>query len=287
MRRDARHTLVLLVVLLPPLLYLALWYLAPMGLMAVYSFWSFEDFRPKRDFSLQNYADIVTDPRLSGVLLRTLWVSITTTVLALLLGFPTAYFLAKKVTRFQQLLVVLAIAPLWTSYLVRNFAWLPMLTRKGFINTSLERFGLIDAPLDWLLFSSTAVSIVMVGVYLPYMILPTYAVLERLDKRYLEASWDLGAGGWQTFLYVILPLSRAGLAVGALFVFVLSMGSYVTPALVGGTDGVMIGNEIATQFITLGNYPLGATMALVLMAIVLVLASLFLRAGQLGVTRRQ
>src|SRR5690606_17301159 len=133
------------------------------------------------------------------------------TLVAALLGYPVSYFLARRVKRFQAVLVVLAILPLWTSYLIRTFAWIPVLSRRGLINQSLIGWGWIEEPLDWLLYSQFAVDLVLVGVYLPYMILPTYAVLERLDERLLEAATDLGAGPTRRFWYIILPLSAPGL----------------------------------------------------------------------------
>ena len=261
----------------PPLGYLAVFFFIPLAIAIVISFWDVVDYRLHATFTLRNYIDALTAPLNARILLRTIILSIVVTAFSTLVGYPVAYFLARRVKRFQQLLVILAVLPLWTSYLIRTFAWIPVLSRRGLINETLLQAGLIREPLGWLLYSQFAVVLVLVGVYVPYMILPCYAVLERLDERLLEAAKDLGAGPIRRLRHIILPLSAPGLAVGCLFVFVLAMGSYVTPALVGGTSGTLIGQQITVQFLQLANQPLGSAMALVIVAIILVLAVLVLR----------
>lgn len=261
----------------PPLTYLAVFFFVPLAIAVVISFWDVVDYRLHPAFTLKNYIATLTAPLNATILLRTIVLSLAVTLVAALIGYPTAYFLARRARNFQRVLVILAVLPLWTSYLIRTFAWIPVLSRKGLINQTLIGAGLISEPLDWLLYSQFAVVVVLVGVYVPYMILPCYAVLERLDERLLEAARDLGAGPFRRFLHIVLPLSAPGLAVGCLFVFVLAMGSYVTPALVGGTGGTLIGQQITVQFLQLANQPLGSAMALTVVGIIVVLAVVVLR----------
>jgi spermidine/putrescine transport system permease protein len=268
-----------------PLAYLSVFFFVPLTLMIVISFWRVDNYHLVPALTLDNYREAVTAPLNVQVLVRTIAVSIVVTGVAAVIGYPAAFFLARRVKRFRQVLIVLAVLPLWTSYLIRSFAWIPILSRNGVINQTLIGLGIVDQPVTWLLYSRFAVVVALVGVYLPYMILPCYAVLERLDHRLFEAASDLGASGWQTFRHVLLPLSAPGLAVGGLFVFILAMGSYVTPALLGGTEGTLIGQRIAVQFLDLANQPLGSAMSAVIMLIVVVLATIVLRRYGLGEAR--
>ena len=265
-----------------PLAYLLVFFFVPLALMLVISFWRVDNYHLVPAFTLGNYTEALTAPLNARVLWRTIELSIVVTVVAAAIGYPTAFFVARRVTRFRRVLIVLAVLPLWTSYLIRSFAWIPILSRNGVINQALLALGVTDQPVTWLLYSNFAVVVALVGVYLPYMILPCYAVLERLDGRLFEAADDLGASGAQTFWYVLLPLSAPGVAVGSLFVFIMAMGSYVTPALLGGTSGTLIGQQIAVQYLDLSNQPLGSAMSVVIMAIIVVLATLILRRYSLG-----
>ena len=265
-----------------PLAYLLVFFFVPLALMLVISFWRVDNYHLVPAFTLGNYTEALTAPLNARVLWRTIELSIVVTVVAAAIGYPTAFFVARRVTRFRRVLIVLAVLPLWTSYLIRSFAWIPILSRNGVINQALLALGVTDQPVTWLLYSNFAVVVALVGVYLPYMILPCYAVLERLDGRLFEAADDLGASGAQTFWYVLLPLSAPGVAVGSLFVFIMAMGSYVTPALLGGTSGTLIGQRIAVQYLDLSNQPLGSAMSVVIMAIIVVLATLILRRYSLG-----
>lgn len=260
-----------------PLAYLLIFFFIPLTLMVAISFWRVSDYHLVPAFTFDNYREALTAPLNAQVFWRTIELSLLVTIISAALGYPAAFFIARRAKRFQHVLIVLAVLPLWTSYLIRSFAWIPILSRNGVINQTLIGLGIVDQPVSWLLYSRFAVVIALVGVYLPYMILPCYAVLERLDSRLFEAARDLGANGLQTFWYVLLPLSAPGLAVGSLFVFILAMGSYVTPALLGGTDGTLIGQRIAVQFLDLSNQPLGSAMSALIMVIVLGLTTLILR----------
>ena len=260
-----------------PLAYLFLFFFVPLALMVVISLWRVAHYRPMPDFTLANYIEALTAPLNAQILWRTVYLSFLVTLVSAAIGYPAAYFLARHVRSFQKPLIILAILPLWTSYLIRTFAWIPVLSRNGVINQTLLKLGLIEEPITWLLYSHFAVVVALAGVYLPYMILPCYAVMERLDGRLFEAASDLGGSRLQVFWHVLLPLSAPGLAVGSLFVFILAMGSYVTPALLGGTSGTLIGQRIAVQFLDLSNQPLGSAMSMIVIAMVVVLATVILR----------
>lgn len=263
----------------PPVGWLLFFFLLPMVVMVVFSVWRTIDFKIVPAFTLDNYAALLK-PIYASVFTRTLRISLTVTLISALLGYPVAYFLARKVHRFRMVLLMLVILPLWTSYLVRTFAWLLILGTNGVINHGLRAAGLIDQPIAWLLYSDFAVTVALVHIYVPFMILPLYAVLEKLDGRLLEAARDLGASPARAFVSVTVPLSLSGLATGCLFVFIPSMGAFVTPELLGGTRSIMIGSIIAQQFGVAFEYPLGSAMALTLMAIILAIASVVLRYGR-------
>lgn len=265
--------------LAPPGAWLLLFFIVPMLSMVVFSFWRTVDYRFVATFTLENYE------RLAGslyvnVFWRTLRISIYVTLLSLVIGYPVAYFLARKVKQYRLTLLMLLVLPLWTSYLVRTYAWMLILGTNGVINQSLRGLGLIDQPITWLLYSDFAVTIALVHIYMPYLILPLFAVLEKMDGSLIEAARDLGGGRWRTFWHVTLPLSLPGIATGCLFVFIPSMGAFVTPELLGGTRSIMIGSIISQQFGVTFQYPFGSAMSLVLMAIILLFTVVALRYGR-------
>lgn len=263
----------------PPALWIGALFILPMATMVALSFWRVVDYNIVADWTLDNYERLIR-PLYLGIFWRTIKIALTVTVITLVIGYPVAYFLARKTKRFQLLLLVLVILPLWTSYLVRTYAWMLILGANGAVNQALQALGLTEAPVTWLLYSDFAVTLALVHIYLPFLILPLYAVLEKLDPRLFEAAKDLGGGRWRTFLHVTLPLSLPGVATGCLFVFIPSMGAFVTPELLGGARSIMIGSVVAQQFGVAYDYPLGSAMSLGILAIILVAATLFLRAGR-------
>jgi spermidine/putrescine transport system permease protein len=192
-------------------------------------------------------------------------VTLTTIVLAL----PLAYFLVRYTSRWRNLLYLAVLIPLWSSYLVRVFAWKTVLGTDGLLNSFLLNVHLVSHPVEAFLYSNYAVYITLTHVWLPYMVLPVYAAMDRIQPSLLEASSDLGARGWQTLLHVIWPLAFPGVLAGSIFVFSLSMGDFITPSLMGNGDQY-VGNLIASQYGISYNYPLGAALA-VLPLIVLVM----------------
>lgn len=259
--------------------WIGLFFVLPMATIVLMSFWRVVDYELVADFTLASYEKLIR-PLYLNVFWRTIKVSLLVTLISLLIGYPVAYYLARKTKRFRVTLLVLVILPLWTSYLVRTYAWMLILGTKGAVNQALQAVGLTDEPVSWLLYSDFAVTLALVHIYVPYLILPIYSVLEKLDPSLFEAAKDLGGGRWRTFLHVTLPLSLPGVATGCLFVFIPSMGSFVTPELLGGTRSILIGSIVAQQFGVAFEYPLGSAMALAIMAIILVAAIAMLRAGR-------
>jgi spermidine/putrescine transport system permease protein len=192
------------------------------------------------------------------------------TAIALLIGYPAAYAIAKAPEQRQTTLLFLAILPFWTNYLIRTYAWMVMLNREGLINGALRAAGVIDEPLP-ILYNEFAVVTGLVYNYTPFVILAVYSSLQRLDPSYAEASRDLGAGPFATFFRVTLPLTASGVAAGAVFVFVLSIGNFVTPDLLGGGKIQMAGNLIYDQFLTARDWPFGSALSAVLIALMLIL----------------
>ncbi len=192
------------------------------------------------------------------------------TLVALLIGYPAAYAIAKAPASRQTALLFLAILPFWTNYLIRAYAWIVLLNPAGLINTLLIWAGLRSEPLT-LLYTKPAVVLGLVYSYTPFVILAIYSALQRLDPSYAEASRDLGAGAFQTFLRIILPLTAPGVAAGAVFVFVLSVGNFVTPDLLGGGKFQMVGNLIYDQFLSARDWPFGAALSALLIAFMMLL----------------
>jgi spermidine/putrescine transport system permease protein len=195
-------------------------------------------------------------------------IALLATLLALFIGYPAAYAIAKAPVRWQTSLLFLAILPFWTNYLIRTYAWIVLLNPVGLINNTLKGLGLISEPLPFL-YNEFSVVLGLVYSYTPFVILAIYSSLQRLDPTYAEASRDLGAGAVTTFLRITLPMTAAGVAAGAVFVFVLSIGNFVTPDLLGGGKLQMIGNLIYDQFLSARDWPFGATLSGLLIALMM------------------
>ncbi len=228
-------------------------------------------------WTLENYARL-WDPLYATIFLRSLWIAAASTALCLLLGFPLALFIARSGSR-KNLWLTLVILPFWTSFLIRTYAWIFLLRDTGLINTLLLRLGLIHQPLP-MLYNDGAVILGLVYGYLPFMVLPLYATLERLDPSLLEAAADLGARPWEALRRVTLPLSAPGIRAGAVLVFVPCLGTYLTSDLLGGGRTVLIGNLVQNQFTTARDWPFGAAASLVLMLIAMALLLTVRRRGE-------
>ncbi len=213
-----------------------------------------------------NYAVLVRDSLYFKAYLGSLRIALVSTVITLLLGYPMAYAIARAPRRRRQLLLLLVVLPFWTSFLIRIYAWIGLLRPTGLINLVLESVGVITAPLR-LLNTDGAVYLGIVYAYLPFMVLPLYARLEKLDPALLEAAADLGAPPWRAFLKITLPLSLPGVIAGCLLVFIPAVGEFVIPELLGGPDTLMIGKVLWTEFFTNRDWPMSAAVAVTLLAI--------------------
>jgi spermidine/putrescine transport system permease protein len=210
------------------------------------------------------------DPLYATIFLDSASVAGAATLIALVIGYPAAYAITLQPARRQTALLFLAMLPFWTNYLIRTYAWIVLLHREGLISRVLIGAGLASEPLP-ILYNSFAVVLGLVYNYVPFVILAVYSALQRLDPAFAEASRDLGAGPWVTFVRITLPLTAAGVAAGAVFVFVLSIGNFVTPDLLGGGKVQMVGNLIYDQFLSARDWPFGAALSMVLMAVMMVL----------------
>ena len=249
----------------PTLLIMALGILIPFGILIVMSFWTQVGFGFDLTPTVVNYEQAAERPIYGALLKRSLWMSSAATIATVLLCYPMAYFVAFHVHRNKMVWIVLITLPFWTSYLLRVFAWKVVLGYEGVINSALMSLGLIDAPLEFLLYSQTAVIITLAHAWAAFAILPMYVSLEKIDKSLLEAATDLGDGPLMRFLRITLPLSLPGVIAATLLIFIPTTGDYITPALLGGPDGMMIGNLIQKQFGAINNWPMGATLAIILM----------------------
>jgi spermidine/putrescine transport system permease protein len=261
--------------LAPAWLWLWVLFVAPFAIVLAYSLLTrgpYGGLGPP--WTADNFVRLV-DPLYLIILLRSFAVAAAATAICLLLAFPLALFISRSGPR-KSLYMQLVMLPFWTSFLVRTYAWLFLLRDTGLINTVLQQLGLIRQPLP-LLYNDGAVLLGLVYGFLPFMVLPIYATLERLDPALVEAAADLGARPWTTLWHVVIPLSKAGIRAGAILVFIPCLGSYLTPDLLGGGRTVMIGNLVQNQFTTARDWPFGSAVSLALMAIVAVLVVVFLR----------
>ncbi len=260
--------------LLPPLGWMLVFYLAALAVLFVSAFWSLDSFTGKlvHVWTWSNFDTIIHDPTYRKIAFRTIWMAVAVTITDAMIALPFAYFMARIASpRMRTLLFVLVLLPLWSSYLARIYAWRLILNPDGVLNWSLGNLGLPHQ--NWA-FTNTAMWIVFSYIWLPFMILPVYAALERIPDSYLEASRDLGARSWTTFRRIILPLALPGVVAGSIFTFSLTLGDYITPSLVGNVD--FIGNVIYRNVLGLtNNLPFAAayaTVPLIVMGIYLVLA---------------
>ena len=259
-----------LVLLGPGLTWLAVFLVVPCALVFAYSFFERGVYGGiDYIFGLGNYARAI-DPLYLKIFLQSLKIAVIATGLALVIGYPAAYFIAGAPANRQKALLLLAILPFWSNYLIRTYAWMVLLNREGLINRGLAAAGMIDAPLP-LLYNDFAIVVGLLYAYLPFMILTLYASIARLGPELREASADLGAGWAQTFVRITVPLTVPGIAAGCVFVFVLSIGNFITPDLLGGGRRIMVGNLIYDQFLSARDWPFGASLAFILIGVMLAL----------------
>jgi spermidine/putrescine transport system permease protein len=251
----------------PLLLWVGALVLAPNVLMIVYSLWRTKEGVLIREVGLTNYLGVVSSDVNLGILARTVLIAVGAALLATAIAYPMAWFVVRRLTRRRLLAVLLVIVPLWISYLVRVYAWKIILGESGVINSTLLALGVIEEPLAFMLYSQFAVFVTLTYVAIPFAFVASYAALERLPMSLLEASADSGATPARTFRTVVWPLSRQGVGIGFALALLLCIGDYLTPAMVGGLQGMMFGSLIVNQFGLANNWPLGAAMSIILLLV--------------------
>jgi putative spermidine/putrescine transport system permease protein len=262
-RPWARATLLLT----PPLAWFVLIYLASLAVLLITAFWQINPFTTniERIWSVNNFTTIFTSSAYRGIILRTVGMAAAVTVVDAAVAFPFAYFMARIASpRTRTALFVAILLPLWASYLAKVYSWLVMFTHDGILDWSLGRVGLHQVHL---IYTNWAVFTVFCYLWLPFMIIPVYAALERIPGSQIEASQDLGAKTWRTTRLVLLPLALPGIVAGSIFTFSLTLGDYITPLLVGGTSAQFMGNVIYSNIGIANNVPFAAAMALIPIAI--------------------
>ena len=246
----------------------------PFAMMAVFSFWTQTgyDFNFDRTFTLDNYTKLTERAVYADLLVRSLWISAFCTFATVIISYPMAYYVAFHVHSRKAVWIILMTLPFWTSYLLRVFTWKVILGYNGAINSGLIWLGVIDEPLEFLLYNPTAVVITLTHAWAAFAILPIYVSLEKIDRSLLEAATDLGDGPVARFFRITFPLSLPGVIAATLLIFVPTVGDYVTPALVGGPNGLMLANLIQAHFGVINNWPGGSALSIVMMTVVSIIA---------------
>jgi spermidine/putrescine transport system permease protein len=250
--------------------YMLIFFVIPIAVFFVYSFWRVSGWDIVRQWNLDNYREVFTSAVYSKLMLRSLFVGLTTAALSILVVYPFAYTLVFKFAKYRDLILFLLTISLFSNYLVRIYAWRSILSSNGLVNAILMALGLADGPRFYLLYSPWGVILTLLNVYIPFATLPIYSALLNVDRDIIDAAGDLGANPLRSFFEVTLPLSMPGVQVAFLFIFLLAAGDFVTPEMVGGKGGMLIGNSIATQFGMVYNWPLGSAMAFSMIVMVLV-----------------
>lgn len=263
----------------PAALFLLFFFVVPLLILVVYSFLKRGAYGQLIwEFNLQNYVRVI-DPLYLSILWRSFVIAGATTLFCLLLAYPFAYYIARLSNpRWRNLLLILVMVPFWTNFLIRTYAWRVILGTDGPINGLLLGLGIIQEPLP-LIFNDGAVMVGLVYGYLPFMVLPLFAAIDRIDFSLMEAAHDLYANGRQAFVHVLLPLSMPGVIAGSILVFIPTLGAFVTPDLLGGAKTVMIGNLIQSQFLTARDWPFGSAFSVLLMLAVLAATLVYFRKG--------
>jgi len=265
----------------PTLIYLFVFLIVPLLLVVVLSVLTRGPYgNVVYRLNLQNYTRLV-DPLYLRILSYSVVTALGTTLTTILIGYPLAYFIARSRARQRAILLFLILIPFWTNFIIRIYAWIMILRTEGLLNSTLLGLGVIQAPLD-ILYTPLAVYIGMVYEFLPFMVLPLYTSLEKIEMAQLEAAADLGAPPWRAFWRVTLPLSVPGMVAGSILVFIPAMGMFVVPDLMGGAKTVLVGNLIRNQFLTARDWPFGAAASMLLLIITLIFTLIYTRRSGFG-----
>lgn len=284
MREATRRKLISAGVISGPFLWTIAFLFVPYMVMFTYSFYlkTFPTFTPA--FEFVNYIAIATDPQYYQVLFRTAKIAVIVAISALLIAYPLTYFLVFKIKsdRLRSILYMAVIVPLWVSYLLRAYTWKTILGSEGILNSLLVLSGFLDEPTDIFLYNQFSMVVTLTYIFVPFMVMPIYASLEKIPRSMIEASKDLGVGPFVTFLRVTLPLSMPGVIAGATFTICLTFGDFVAAFLVGGPNGAMIATIIQSQFGAALNWPLGAALSIVMLVVVLTIITVSDRLERAG-----
>ncbi|MCO6452617.1 MAG: ABC transporter permease [Caldilineales bacterium] len=265
--------------LAPSGLFLLVFFIAPLFIVLIYSFLERGTYGGVIwQFTAENFQRVF-DALYLNVFLRSVYIAVITTVVCLLMGYPLAYWLTTRPPSQRSLLLLLLMIPFWTNFLIRTYAWLTLLrTNTGLINVTLMSLGIIEKPLP-LFANDFAIVLGLVYGWLPVMVLPLYAALERLDRSLIEAAEDLYATGFHVFRKIIWPLSLPGVVAGSMLVFIPAIGSFVTPAILGGGKSLMIGNIISNQFLAAHDWPFGSALSMIMMLVMLAATLFYFRSA--------
>ena len=267
------------ILLLPALVFLLIFFLLPLIIVLVYSFLERGTYGGvSYVFTLINYQRLFKGVYWA-ILLKSCWLALLTTLICLLIGYPLAWLIATRPQPWRNFLLILVIIPFWTNFLVRTYAWVFLLRKEGLVNLVLLSLHIIDQPIK-LLNTPFAVIIGLVYDYLPFMILPLYATIDRFKFNLIEAAQDLGANGFKTLIRIILPLTKIGIIAGSLLVFIPAVGEFVIPDLLGGAKSLMIGNLVENQFLEARDWPFGSALSMMIMGVILGPMMIYLRLAQ-------
>ena len=277
-KRTLMHNTQNKLLLAPGVIWMALFLVVPLGMMVYVSFWTQTTFAISSDLTLKSWKTFFASETYFGALTRTVRIWLTVLAITFIIGYPTALFIGQFVKNktTQTVLLVACVIPFWTSFLIRVLAWRPMLGKEGAINLILQQFGLIEAPIEVLLFTELSVIIGMVQIYVVFMVGPIAFMLARIDQSFIEAARDLGASGWIIFRKIVFPLSLPGVVVGAIFVSVMVLGEFATASALSGRKVNLLGNIIVTQVGSL-KWAFAAVIGVVLTAVMAIVITLLLR----------
>ncbi|MEM7255626.1 MAG: ABC transporter permease [Pseudomonadota bacterium] len=263
---------------LPLLLILLIFLVIPIALIGVVSFWDYSEFELIPDFVWTNYAELFESSVTYSTYLSTFKFAALTWFFTLIIGFTVAYFLAFHVhsLKWQIALFLLCTIPFWTSNIIRMIAWIPVLGRHGLVNEGLIAAGVVDSPIEWLLFSDFSVVLAFVHLFTLFMVVPIFNSMMRIDRSLIEAAYDGGASGWQTLWHVIVPLCKPGIAIGTIFVVTLVMGDFVTVQMMSGGQSASVGVAMNNKRALL-QYPAAAADAVILLVVVLMMVAILMR----------
>jgi spermidine/putrescine transport system permease protein len=264
---------------MPIVIWLLFLVVVPLIFTFVMSFYSSEGLVLEKTLTFKNYRLFFTDPVYSRILFKSLRLALGVSLLSIAMAYPLAYMVSFKMIRGRNLLFMMCIIPLWVSYLVRIIAWRSILGNRGVINSMLLTLGLIQEPLRIFLYNRFAIAVTLTYICIPFVFIPVYTSLEKIPRNILNAASDLGAGEFSTFINVVFPLSLPGLITGFIFSFIIALGDYIIPLQLGGTQGIMFGNLIWSQFGVAFNWPFGAALGFVLFVISVTILGLTAKFG--------